>query len=137
MTNLNPLHSKTRNSFAFAFLLCAANPALAQNAQSPAPPANPEVPPQQYQPSPAWGQLPKMQLEAQFAGPLQDTIVQRWRVPSDGTICFIYLPIAAAHTPPTATGFVQYGSNTIGNISCFAGPQRKPSAPNQPPKPQQ
>lgn len=127
MTNSNPLLQKYKH-VALAFLLCAANPALAQNKPVPVPSGNPEVPQQQYQQSPAWGQLPKMQLEAQFAGPLQDTIVQRWRV-SDGTICFIYLPIAAAHTPPTATGFVQYGSNSIGTISCFAGPQRKPSAP--------
>lgn len=70
-----------------------------------------------------WAKLPRMQLERQFAGPLQDTIVQRWRDPVDGTICYIYLPITAAHTPPTASGFVQYGANTIGSISCFARPE--------------
>jgi hypothetical protein len=42
-----------------------------------------------------------MQLERQFAGPLQDTIIQRWRDPVDGTICYIYLPITAQHSPPT------------------------------------
>ena len=52
--------------------------------------------------------LPRMQLERQFAGPLQDTIIQRWRDPVDGTICYIYLPITAAHSPPTASGYVQY-----------------------------
>ena len=76
----------------------------------------------------AWDQLPRMQLERQFAGPLQDTIIQRWRDPADGTICYIYLPITAAHTPPTASGYVQYGSNTIGSISCVA-PVRLPAAP--------
>ena len=60
-----------------------------------------------------------MQLERQFAGPLQDTIIQRWRDPVDGMICYIYLPITAAHTPPTPTGYVQYGANTIGGISCL------------------
>jgi hypothetical protein len=69
-----------------------------------------------------WAKLPKMQLERQFAGPLQDTIVQRWRDPVDGTVCYIYLPITAAHTPPTPTGYVQYGSNTIGTVSCMTGP---------------
>jgi hypothetical protein len=69
-----------------------------------------------------WAKLPKMQLERQFAGPLQDTSVQRWRDPLDGTVCYIYLPITAAHTPPTPTGYVQYGSNTIGTVSCVAGP---------------
>src|SRR5215470_19698087 len=91
---------------------------------------------QQEQPQPAqpqeqtdaWAQLPRMQLERQFAGPLQDTIVQRWRDPADGTICYIYLPITAAHTPPTASGYVQYGANTIGSISCLAAPPRPPNA---------
>jgi hypothetical protein len=76
--------------------------------------------PQQPQPSSEWAKLPRMQLERQFAGPLQDTIVQRWRDPVDGTICYIYLPISAAHTPPTQEGFVQYGANVIGSLSCFA-----------------
>jgi hypothetical protein len=66
-----------------------------------------------------WAKLPHMQLERQFAGPLQDTIVQRWRDPVDGVVCYIYLPITAAHTPPTPSGFVQYGANTIGSISCM------------------
>jgi hypothetical protein len=47
-----------------------------------------------------WEKLPRMQLERQFAGPLQDTIIQRWRDPADGTICYIYLPISAQHSPP-------------------------------------
>ena len=67
-----------------------------------------------------WAKMPRMQLERQFAGPLQDTIVQRWRDPRDNTICYIYLPITAAHSAPTHAGFVQYGGNTIGSISCFA-----------------
>jgi len=70
------------------------------------------------QESPQWSKLPHMQLQRQFAGPLQDTIVQRWRDPVDGTVCYIYLPITAAHSAPTAAGFVQYGANTIGSISC-------------------
>jgi hypothetical protein len=74
-----------------------------------------------------WAKLPRMQLERQFAGPLQDTVIQRWRDPVDGTICYIYLPITAAHTPPTASGYVQYGSNTIGSLSCVATPP--PAAP--------
>jgi len=78
-------------------------------------------PPAQQQ-SGEWAKLPRMQLERQFAGPLQDTIVQRWRDPADGTICYIYLPITAEHTPPTPSGFVQYGPNTIGSLSCLAPP---------------
>jgi hypothetical protein len=75
---------------------------------------------QQGQESPQWQNMPHMQLERQFAGPLQDTIIQRWRDPRDGTVCYIYLPITAAHSAPTAAGFVEYGANTIGSISCFA-----------------
>lgn len=89
--------------------------------------------PQQQPPgqSGEWANLPRMQLERQFAGPLQDTIVQRWRDPVDGTVCYIYLPITAAHSAPTVSGFVQYGANTIGSISCIAAaePARATAAP--------
>jgi hypothetical protein len=44
----------------------------------------------------------------------------------DGTICYLYLPISAPHSPPTETGFVQYGPNTIGSINCVPG---MPAAP--------
>jgi hypothetical protein len=75
----------------------------------------PQPPPPQPQQAPAqqpgeWAKLPRMRLERQFAGPLQDTIVQRWRDPVDGTVCYIYLPITAAHSAPTQAGFVQYSS---------------------------
>ena len=90
----------------------------------------PPQPPQQQQQNLAWAQLPRMQLERQFAGPLQDTIVQRWRDPVDGTICYVYLPITAQHTPPAQGGFVQYGANTIGTISCMA-PAVSPPQPAQ------
>jgi hypothetical protein len=102
-------------------------PPLAAKAQQP-----------QQPPQSAWGQLPRMQLERQFAGPLQDTIIQRWRDPADGTICYIYLPITAQHSPPTGSGYVQYGANTIGSISCVAAlrppaaaatPTNSPAAP--------
>ncbi|MBR1091670.1 hypothetical protein JQ621_29795 [Bradyrhizobium manausense] len=108
----------------------AASPAIAQQAQpAPAQPAQPAP-----QPSGQWANLPRMQLERQFAGPLQDTLIQRWRDPADGTACYLYLPISAAHSPPTQDGFVQYGANVIGSISCFriaapaAAPVAKPAA---------
>ena len=74
-----------------------------------------------------WAQYPRMILERTYAGPLQDTVIQRWRDPADGTVCFIYLPITAQHSPPLPNGFVQYGANTIGSISCAPG-QPKPTA---------
>lgn len=83
---------------------------------------------QPQQPQSPWAKLPRMQLERQFAGPLQDTIVQRWRDPVDGVICYIYLPITAAHSAPTASGYVEYGANTIGSVSCLP-----PMAEKRPP----
>src|SRR5262249_4319259 len=81
-----------------------------------------------------WEKLPRMQLERQFAGPLQDTVIQRWRDPVDGTVCYIYLPITAPHSPPQANGYVQYGSNTIGSLSCVAGLRPPPAASKAAPK---
>lgn len=69
-----------------------------------------------------------MQLDRQFAGPLRDTVIQRWRDPADGTVCYIYLPISAPHTGPQTGGFVQYGQNTIGSISCSMAAAPAPSA---------
>jgi hypothetical protein len=63
-----------------------------------------------------------MQLQRQFAGPLNDTIIQRWRDPVDGMVCYLYLPISVQHTPPAPGNFVQYGANTIGSISCMVPP---------------
>lgn len=74
-----------------------------------------------------------MQLERQFAGPLRDTLIQRWRDPVDGTICYVYLPILGAHSAPTASGYVEYGANTIGSISCSLAPAAAPPARNSAP----
>jgi len=93
----------------------------------------------QAQKDPTWAQMPRMQLERQFAGPLQDTIVQRWRDPTDGTLCYIYLPITASHSAPAQSGYVQYGASAIGSISCHPGAPaapartRKPAAKSSPP----
>lgn len=59
-----------------------------------------------------------MVLEKIYRGPLKDTIIQRWRDPIDGSVCFVYLPISAPLQPPTAEGYVQYGAAQIGSISC-------------------
>jgi hypothetical protein len=118
--------------FLFPIAAAAQQPPAAQPApaapQPPAPP-QPQPPPE----SSEWSKLPRMQLDHQFAGPLQDTIIQRWRDPTDGTICYLYLPITAAHSAPTASGFVQYGANTIGSISCM--PPNEPGQPRRPPPP--
>ncbi len=86
---------------------------FAQKAPQPAPqPAPP--------PASNWDKLPRMQTERLFAGPLQDTIIQRWRDPVDGTVCYFYMPITVQHAAqPEANGYVRYDGNVIGSISCF------------------
>jgi len=71
---------------------------------------------------PAWNNLPAMQLEAYYRAPLADTMIQRFRDPIDGAICYLYVPIQAPHGPRGASGYVSYGANTIGSLSCFANP---------------
>lgn len=71
-----------------------------------------------------WETMPRMELEWQYAGPLRDTVIQRWRDPVGGGVCYIYLPVIASHSPPMPNGFVQYGPNGIGTISCLAAPQQ-------------
>ena len=66
-----------------------------------------------------WESFPTMLLEKVYRGPLRDTIVQRWRDPIDGTVCFLYLPISAPLSPQSQSGYAQYGPNQIGSISCI------------------
>lgn len=68
------------------------------------------------------GPLQHMELEGQYAGPLKDTIIQRWRDPAAGMVCYVYLPIVVEHSKPTPMGLVQYGANGIGSISCVRAP---------------
>jgi hypothetical protein len=70
--------------------------------------------------------LPKMQFQAQYVGPLLHTLIQRWRDPDDGTVCYIYLPIEVHHTKPQESGYVEYDANPIGSISCMPGPEKPP-----------
>ncbi|MGA0601820.1 hypothetical protein ACO2Q3_14025 [Caulobacter sp. KR2-114] len=107
-----------------ALLLPAALAAPAAFAQ-PAP-ARPAGPAPAARPSSAWSQYPRLQLERTFAGPLQDTVIQRWRDPESGVVCYLYLPITAQHSAPLANGFVQYGPNAIGSISCAVEGTRPP-----------
>jgi hypothetical protein len=101
----------------------AARPPAAPAPAAPAQAAPAQAAPAQAAPVPApasnWIRLPRMQLERQFAGPLQDTVIQRWRDPVDGTVCYIYLPITVQHSAPTPSGYVEYGPNGTGSISCF------------------
>ena len=60
-----------------------------------------------------------MLLEKVYRGPLRDTIIQRWRDPIDGSVCFLYIPISTPLLPVPAEGYMQYGPNQIGSISCI------------------
>jgi hypothetical protein len=68
-----------------------------------------------------WDRMPRMTLEAEFAGPLRDTTIQRWRDQSGDVVCYLYVPFTAQHSPPSASGYVLYGPNSIGTISCVPG----------------
>jgi hypothetical protein len=76
--------------------------------------ANTQAPGQPQQPPP----VGRMQLQAQYAGPLRDTVIQRWRDPMDGTTCYIYLPVIVQHGAGP-NNLVQYGANSVGSISCL------------------
>ena len=109
-----------------------------------------QAPGQQTQQSAViWENMPRMQLQQQYAGPLKDTTIQRWRDPETNLICYVYLPFTAAHTSPNPTSYVQYGPNVIGSISCVSppagtslppvaakppAPAGKPAPPRTPPK---
>ena len=107
--------------------------ALAQQ-QPPAAP-QPQQPPPRQQQGVVWEQMPRMQLEQQYAGPMKDTAIQRWRDPEAGIICYVYTPFTAQHSPPTGTGYVQYGANTIGAISCLGAPAPAATAAPKPSSP--
>ena len=100
-----------------------------------------QQPPAQQSPQPAaappviWEQLPRMLLQQQYAGPLKDTLIQRWRDPETNLICYVYLPFTVAHTAPTATSYVQYGPNVIGSISCVSPQVEAATRPTAPTKP--
>lgn len=95
--------------------------ALAQPKAQEAAPTVPALAPAAPAPTPKqeWGSFPTMLLEKIYRGPLRDTIIQRWRDPIDGSVCFVYMPISAPLLPPTADGYVQYGATQIGSISCI------------------
>ncbi len=102
----------------------AASVAVGAAHAQPKPPTPPQAP-ASAPPAKAdagWDKLPRLDLQGIFAGPLRDTIVQRWHDPATGAICYIYLPITAPHSQPTPNGYVQYGSSTVGSISCVPGP---------------
>jgi hypothetical protein len=109
-----------------------------QHAQQQAPQqqAQPQQQPQQQaQPQPVvWERMPRMQLEAEYAGPLKDTTIQRWRDPGGEAVCYLYVPFTAQHSPPQPNGYVIYGPNTIGGISCvYSRPATVAAAPPKPP----
>ncbi|HEY7299489.1 MAG TPA: hypothetical protein VH684_16405 [Xanthobacteraceae bacterium] len=103
---------------AIAITATAAFPQGPRQAQQAPPPQQQQ---QAQQPPVIWENMPRMTLEAEFAGPLKDTTIQRWFDPAADVVCYIYLPFTAQHSAPTPSGYVVYGGNTIGTISCLPG----------------
>jgi hypothetical protein len=94
-----------------------------------------QLPPGAAQQNPqTWASFPTMVLEQIYRGPLQDTIIQRWRDPVNSSICYVYMPISAPLVQPAqGNNFVQYGPNAIGSISCINPTQLVQLAPSAPP----
>ena len=70
-------------------------------------------------PTPETSDVRTWEFQAQFKGPLADTLVQRWRDPDTGAFCYVYLPLIVQHSPPLPSGTVHYGANVIGSIGCI------------------
>jgi hypothetical protein len=100
----------------------AASVAALTGAIGPAHADDVKTPPAKSAAGPAWSSLPSMQIEAYYRAPLVDTMIQRLRDPIDGSVCFLYVPIEAQHSRRGASGYVSYGSNNIGALSCFPNP---------------
>ena len=60
-----------------------------------------------------------MEAEQQFAGPVSNTVIYRWRDPTNGSLCYVYVPTEAQYASSRASGFVKRAANTIGSISCI------------------
>ena len=96
-----------------------AQPKAPASAAAAASPATAAASPATAAAGPEWGSFPTMILEKVYRGPLRDTIIQRWRDPVDGSVCFLYTPISTPMLPQPSDGYMQYGPNAIGSISCI------------------
>lgn len=63
--------------------------------------------------------LPQLTLTKQFAGPLEDTAIQRFVDQDTGVVCYLYTPYVVNRDRDSA-GRIVYGANNIGSISCVA-----------------
>jgi len=82
----------------------------------------------QAQAQQSWEELPMMELQGFYRGPMKDTLIQRWRDTETGAICYIYMPIIAQNTPTEGAPYVHYGPNQIGSISCVPALATPPAA---------
>ena len=63
----------------------------------------------------------RMNVEQEFAGPIANTMIHRWRDPTDGTVCYVYVPVPPRqYAISRASGFVRQVPDTIGSISCVS-----------------
>ena len=63
--------------------------------------------------------LAPLTLTKQFAGPLQDTTIQRFVDSETGVLCYLYTPYTVRNARDES-GNIVYGANNIGSISCVA-----------------
>ncbi|GGD09773.1 hypothetical protein [Aquisalinus flavus] len=83
-------------------------------------------------------QFQPMELQAQYQGPFEDTVIQRWRDPVDGSVCYLYIPAQVSRERREDSPFLDYGSNNIGSISCITQQMALRSVPaGQAPQQQQ
>lgn len=68
--------------------------------------------------------LAPMQLDGQFQGPFQDTVIQRWRDPQTGVLCYLFIPLRVENQRTPSGGYA-YGPNTLGSMSCLAQPAKQ------------
>ncbi len=79
-----------------------------------------------------WLSAPHMIFEREFAGPVSDTIIRRWRDPDNGAQCYIYAQISVGGAAPTAVGAAAYKPDAIGSITCIPGPAAPVSSVSTP-----
>jgi hypothetical protein len=68
--------------------------------------------------------LAPMQLDGQFQGPFHDTVIQRWRDPQTGVLCYLFIPLRVENQRTPSGGYA-YGSNTLGSMSCLVQPTKQ------------
>jgi len=114
--------------FATAIIAVACNQETSSASAQQPEEASEETTQREFPPKP---QFQPMELQAQYQGPFEDTVIQRWRDPVDGSVCYLYIPAQVSREPREDSPFLDYGSNNIGSISCITQQMALRSVPAQ------